>query len=66
MFTHEYITKNLDSEEILNLTDLKVIYENYYDQKITNIYRHSFTSVKRLLSMFGYNTSDSQIELKAA
>jgi hypothetical protein len=66
MFTHEYITKNLDSEEKLNLADLKIIYENYYDQKITNMSRHSFSSVKRLLSMFGYNISDSEIELKAA
>lgn len=66
MFTHEYITKNLNSEDNLSLCDLKIIYENYFDQKVTNISRYSFSSVKRLLSMFGYNISDSQIELKAA
>jgi hypothetical protein len=65
MFTHQYITKNMDSDESLRISDLKIIYENYYDDAIKSK-KHSYSSVKRLLTLFGYHIDDSQFNLKAA
>jgi hypothetical protein len=65
MFTHQYITKNMDIDETLTTRDLKIIYENYYDGAIKSK-KHSYSSVKRLLSIFGYHINDDQFHLKAA
>ena len=65
MFTHQYITKNMDADESLRTSDLKIIYENYYDDTIKSK-KHSYSSVKRLLTLFGYHIDDSQFNLKAA
>lgn len=66
MSTHKYIRKNIDGDDLLSQGDIKAIYENYYDKKTTNIHKHSYSSVKRLLSMFGYKIDDTEISLKAA
>jgi hypothetical protein len=65
MFTHKYISRNIEIDEELTNADLKIIYENYYDGS-THSKKHSFSSVKRLLTIFGYQVQDSQINLKAA
>jgi hypothetical protein len=65
MFTHQYIIKNIDWEDKITNIDLKTIYGKYYDGTLASK-KHSYSSVKRLLSLFWYIIDDSQIELKAA
>ena len=65
MFTHQYITKNKGADENVTTSDLKIIYENYYDDAIKSK-KHSYSSVKRLLTLFGYKIEDDQFYLKAA
>ena len=57
MFVDKYIDKNIDKNWCLTPSDLKEIYENYYDTKNIRSKKHSFSKLKKLLKIFGYQFS---------